>query len=119
MSNRKLDALYAERVLEWDLTEDGLIRIVRERGEKIYDVPNFTKSLDAAWPGVEKIISDRKAEFSLSSEHFYKDANWAAMFSWPGRDEIADVYTVHPALALVKACLLAVGVTQEEIDDAE
>ncbi len=66
----KLNALFAERVLGWDLTEDKLTRIVRERGERIFDVPDFT----------------------------------------------ADSYS---SLALVKSCLLAIGVSQAEIDKAE
>jgi len=125
MTNRKLDALFAERVLgdpkpDWQC-KHNLERSSPGRAWVCVSDPNecehdwrpakFTTSLDAAWAGVEKFNDPRMGVTTLSIEHT-STGKWRAYVS----DSVAREST--PALALVKACLLAVGVTQEEIDAA-
>ena len=113
--SRGLDALFAERVLGWERSSQGINWC--ENGEPVAmasgPINRFcpTKSLDAAWAGVEKI---GKNDFCL--ERF---ASWWRASVNPSATHEEFVVDDTPALALVKACLLAVGVTQKEIDDAE
>jgi len=125
MSNRKLDALFAERVLgdpkpDWqckhnlDRSSPGRAWVcVSDPHECEHDwrPAKFTTSLDAAWPGVEKLDAPTFVKFWFG----YEDRDIRAEIDTDSTYEgIGD----HPALALVKARLLSVGVTQEEIDAA-
>jgi len=92
--SRKLDALFAERALG---VEPG------NNPDQAY-----CESLDAAWRGVEKLVRD---EWGFSLED---DAS-----QWVVEVGMYRATAATPALAVVKACLLAAGVTQEEIEEAE
>ena len=94
---RRLDALFAERVM--GVHNPGLT----------WPLPPYTRSLDAAWEGatklsylslsVAKMSSGIRADVSLESDpecEFVESAS-------------------HPAEALVLACLCAVGVEESEL----
>ncbi len=123
MSNRKLNALFAERVLGWTVhhyEKDDVWFWYPKNSKEYWHFPKgnqFTESLDAAWPGVEKIISDRKGDFTLSKPEF-EHGKWSAMCAWLSGDLI-EACDVSAPRAVVKLCCLAVGVTQAEIDGAE
>ena len=107
MSLRDLDALYAERVLRETVKWSGDVPLL----------PCYTQSLDAAWTGVEKRL-ERNPDFTLGHD---RDKTWYAIFGVDGdtdQDTVWSEMQATPALALVKAALLASGVTQDEIDNA-
>ena len=101
MSNRKLDALFEERVL--GVTFNASANPFRE-------MPSYTGSLDAAWPGL------LRANVLPSAVTFVPThaGEWTCCFSWP--DESCSSTGSTPALAFVTNCLLSVGVSQDEID---
>ena len=131
MSNRKLDALYAERVLElevkWPAPEHtippGPYLVESDAsGAHTIDLPHYDLSLDAAWPGVEKVDSISidgpigpcvEKQWCVSAEQIH---------AVDGQSSCGVSYTAYAAAltrALVCALLLAVGVTQDEIDATE
>ena len=120
--SRKLDALFAERVLGLEVEVRQFPRSTFLGGGTVSDyaamdgwLPSYTSSLDAAWAGVEK-----RRGSELFTHHFslsYEDTGmYRAEFIFPRDGQAFKVFDSEPALALVKACLLAVGVSQEEID---
>ena len=98
--SRKLDALFA-------------VEVLGEPSTYFSASPGPTTSLDAAWPGVEKVGGDASLNTCWCGD--FPDRHFEAELT-PYAAYMAEAPT--PALALVKACLLAVGVTQVEIDDA-
>jgi len=124
---RHVDALFAEKVLGHTLHEvdcplmnttdywPNLAWYVGEGMATEQFLPKYHQSLDAAWPGVEKIIN-----YGL---------NWSVWISFHAnghrvkvREGMIDRFEAHeptPALAIVKACLLSMGVTEQEIKEAE
>ena len=120
----KLNALFAEKVLGWHVSyyeKDNVWfwypKTTREwchfpKGEQ------FTSSLDAVWIGVRKL-----AEEGWCCRELKADYNYVYNVIFRNEDThdnpIHAQSEIHPAYALVKACLLAVGVTQKEINDAE
>jgi hypothetical protein len=124
MSNRALDALFAERVLGCKLIKYLGDYSCASCGHNVLGGPDadallyFTSSLDAAWAGVEKVrnrglFADRSFILCVPVE-----GRPEAKFIFARDAESVRASAPTPALALVKACLLAVGVTQAEIDDA-
>lgn len=116
--SRRLDALFAERVLGEVRTDPGVrcpsdINRLSPGGCWVcYSDPwepgdwrpmKYTQSLDAAWLGVEKVGNWAYVDF----DHLSACNEWMCN----------GAQGVTPAAALVRACLLAVGVSQEEIDD--
>ncbi len=133
--SRSLDALFAERVLGFTVRQQEIVTPVPNvfyggpndgwymthaarghvlaAGGDFLTVPEFTQSLDAAWAGMEKL--------DIFSIEFDKPINeWECEIGYfDGPNSRTDVgYGLIPALTLVKACLLAVGVSQEDIDAA-
>ena len=104
MSNRRLDALFEERVLGVTFNDSA---------NPFRMMPNYTTSLDAAWVGVEKV--PLPAEFWITRDED-DGMFWVSFHRNSKKHESCED---HPALALVKALLYAVGVTQEEIDGCE
>ena len=114
---RRLDALFAEKVLGCKVAVDPLdgesilFQIEHDLWGKI---PAYTRSLDAAWEGATKIgffsleyfADTRKTTANVEPAHihFRKDGEH-------GQSGSID----HPAEALVLACLRAVGVSEEEL----
>lgn len=120
--SRRLAAMFAERVLGWTYKTypDGVCPHIKHWSDadgnlRLRSDMRFTASLDLAWKGVEKLAGPK-----LASVDFVDTASgWCCDFSW-GIDNGAEVeFCTSPAAALVKACLLAVGVTQQEIEEAE
>ena len=130
---RDLDALFATRVLGLDLSvecegwqdEDsthwrcdscGHRGMWGEDFKHTVQPRHYTQSLDAAWAGVEKVSS----RTTLECLHRHRgDYRCHAAVRIPCESDYLTYDSAeasHPALALVKACLLAVGVSQEEID---
>lgn len=123
MGNRKLDALFAEKVLGIEAVQStkGLgghdyRQLTAYSGVAVMQlIPEYTQSLDAAWTGVEKLDGSFYFQVRGACNHcFTSSVKW----SDHGHDGKLwnEVYDDPPAMALSKACLLAVGVTQEEID---
>ena len=100
---RRLDALFAERVLKNDIRDDMCI------------TPHYTRSLDAAGEGLQTIHLDRSEirkitlwdDTSEGSKPYHASV-WGAKSGGHG-------YADHPAEALVLACLRAVGCSEEEM----
>ena len=126
---RKLDALFAERVLEWEFHPIGECRSC---GTDIYKwtetdkvcrmhADRYTQSLDAAWEGVENSPDLRIALETWEND----DGRWYKATA--GRRVTENAYKDigfapienKAALAVVRVLLLAYGVTGEEIRDAE
>ncbi len=97
--SRKLDALFAEWVLGWTYNDAPEPYWFDEANNKKHDACFWrpTESLDAAWMGVEKLCKER---------------NLAIKFDGEASLSVA-------ATRIVKACLLTVGVTEDEIAEAE
>jgi hypothetical protein len=121
---RRLDALFAERVLgckvRWRELSDGEPEcdcavaahdVKDERGDAIGRLLPYTRSLDAAWEGA------KRGDWFIGVEGPFADSNvYLATIhtdcSETGFHEEAD----HPAEALVLACLRAVGVDESELE---
>jgi len=119
---RKLDAEFAERVLGLttgtvqESTPYGSTRVhwcAPGDNQDYDDLPTYTRSLDAAWPGVEKVINASlfSAYFQLKSGDaaVCREDGWIGTFIYP-RDcaSVDGPACTHPAEALVRACLEAV-----------
>ena len=108
--SRKLDALFAERVLGWTHHPGGCAEsdpdcMLDSFGDHRY-AGYYTTSLDAAWEGVEK----------LGWQYVDLDC-LSASGTWMVNNEYNQAK--DPAEALVLACLRAVGVTKAEIEAAQ
>lgn len=112
MSLRHVNALFAERVLgqtDWYLSD-------RSKGgyaskmNPYQSLPDYTSSLDATWAGVEKVNLPVAVEYWPSGATCFRITKGGA--------QVGFEMELEPAEALVKALLLAVGVTQAEIDAA-
>ena len=120
--NHKLNALFAEKVL-------GCTHGSECSGVNCWyigdDIGDYCTSLDAAWSGVEKVMG---LGWHISIEDTDKGA--VVVTLWQGLDCVsADMMETESGpfpisqeigpfpISLVKVCLLAVGVTQEEIDE--
>jgi hypothetical protein len=115
---RKLDALFAEKVLGRVFLDDGSGNLFEASdGHKGDALPHYTRSLDAAWWGAMYYLGHNVELWSLDfadsggneptwtirgGKVFKKDEDWEV----EGEAE-------HPAEALVIACLRAVG---EEVE---
>ena len=135
--SRKLDAMFAERVLgdpipDWQC-ESNLKRSSPGRGwvcvsDPWESVPDwrpakFTSSLDAAWAGVEKLTAVDAAPVSVGDIRLNpcQGDHEVSIRVWDdkGPDEgrlIEMASDTHVADALVACLLLAFGVSAEEID---
>lgn len=136
MNNRKLDALFAERVLgckplwveDWVYCGcgDGFLH---SASSSTTVLDEYTTSLDAAWEGVEKLDADWNFHL-FRVENGDLGTGWHAELSdhrpsgLPEDEAYGGRWIVHratdptPALAIVLACLRAVGVSEEEIREA-
>ncbi len=105
---KSLDALFAQKVLGL-IIEDGRIATGRTYPPHHKDLPEYTRSLDAAWEGAARFfpIIELNSGHKLVHAEVEKD----------GYESMDDA--VHPAEALVLACLRAVGVTEEELNACE
>jgi len=127
---RRLDAFFAERVLgckiEYDNDGDPCCRcaldvLAAPHGQHDSDGPFwpeiqcYTRSLDAAWEGMQRIHLDysefRKVKFwddtSDGSRPYHAEVYGSKGEGYACAD--------HPAEALVLACLRAVGVEESEL----
>jgi|SRR6185436_3770835 len=123
---RRLDALFAEKVLGCKVAVDPLdgesilFQIEHDLWGKI---PAYTRSLDAAWEGVEAVTkgslllclesgtTDGPHSPTGKDERFY----FAAWSDYRPEECGERIEADHPAEALVLACLRAVGVSEEEL----
>ena len=122
---RRLDALFAERVLgckiEYDNDGDPCCRcaldvLAAPHGQHDSDGPFwpeiqcYTRSLDAAWEGVGDHEIQLGTDWEVKGRwRCYYDPDWQC----GGAD--LTTYGAHPAEALVLACLRAVGCSEEEL----
>jgi len=122
MTSRRLDALFAERVLNRSVQRHLMLD---EEGNGWLDLPHFTQSLDAAWEGVEKIRAGENGAYRV--ELVWDAWEWDAWEDGRNGSWTVEIgvdpccvwsQSARPALAIVKACLFAAGVSQEEIDEA-
>jgi len=134
---RRLDALFAERVLgckvndpgghvelictckrdggNWPLGGGKLFRHGTgpvEGGFLFNHLPSYTRSLDAAWEGAANL---RGELFSYGIELGWMDGLAMATMMFPRDGLRFSASASHPAEALVLACLRAVDVTEEKI----
>lgn len=122
---RRLDALFAEKVLGCEiytmpyqdlLSGEPVREPMIQRGDQhLGGLPLYTRSLDAAWAGMNE---------SCSSWALYRRDQRPRPERYDYIAEIhrgPDTFTgsgSHPAEALVLACLRAVGVPEEELQEA-
>ena len=126
---RRLDALFAERVMGHTIQpahrsmtsyDGGPPVVVGESATGDYgcyygSIPRYTQSIDAAWEGLQTIHLDRSEirkitlwdDTSEGSKPYHASV-WGAKSGGHG-------YADHPAEALVLACLRAVGCSEEEM----
>jgi len=103
---RRLDALFAERVLgntAYTSHEKKYTSSCHMCGNDTSMLPKYTRSLDAVWEGAMKALDDFTIYCTAAP----------LVFSVYGADSGASFD--HPAEALVLACLRAVGVGEEEL----
>ena len=98
---RRLDALFAERVLKNDIRDDMCI------------TPHYTRSLDAAWEGMVKIHLDYSETRKIWDDTADGSDPYGALIE--GAKGSGYAKASHPAEALVLACLRAVGYSEEEL----
>jgi hypothetical protein len=104
---RKLDALFAERVLGLKVHPT----LGYEEHNMLPPIPlrPYTSSLDAAWEGVERCARGEDPAAILT---FYRHPDQLMVeLCDRGRGRATD----NPALAIVLACLRAVGCSEEDI----
>ena len=98
---RRLDALFAERVM--GVHNPGLT----------WPLPEYTRSLDAAWEGAQMRFDWWVLRKITSRGHPENDLFFIAEVG--KRQEKGEYSADHPAEALVLACLRAVGCSEEEM----
>ena len=105
---RRLDALFAERVLGLDVAtiEDEPEPHVWVDRDWIL-LPHYTRSLDAAWEGARQYLQFPIIEICLGKRGVHVEVER------DGYEDMGDAD--HPAEALVLACLRACGVSEEEL----
>jgi len=96
---RRLDALFAERVLKNDIRDDMCI------------TPHYTRSLDAAWEGADRNGWD----VSLTTRGRLDMFTTVDVIGYESDTHGHSREVAHPAEALVLACLRAVGVEESEL----
>lgn len=115
---RKLDQLFAERVMGYEVVDDievfDLPKVVDgefvSTGQRT--LPHYTSSLDAAWEGASR-IGKRHLQLTWMADGTRSDVE-----VWPADKGAVPSIAPNPAHALVLACLRAVGVTEAEIASA-
>ena len=108
--SRKLDALFAEKVLGWTIhpcTRHGDCDAPCSPEHLGFHIPHFGIRTDWALHRVDK--------YFLFHVLKVRNGEWCAMVE---KDRWARGYGATPALAVVKARLLAAGVSEEEIEEA-
>jgi hypothetical protein len=113
---RRLDALFAERVLGrvvFRSTTGGDVWFE----EDMNPIPAYTRSLDAAWSGVATLQDKGFNRVKLISDSEWADGQQHYAIIYDDNDEPPKEweYCSHPAEALVLACLRAVGCSEEEL----
>jgi hypothetical protein len=127
---KNLDSLFAERVLkipkphfyvvntygDMDFLEEDLTPY--GPSPSIYEIKRYTRSLDAVWEATGGTLFCCRTIHG-DFDYIYK----ATVVRYDGIDgdhtEHEGRSTDHPAEALVLACLRAVGVTEEELEQIE
>jgi hypothetical protein len=127
MSLRDLDAMFAEKVLGWTFNPGSEPYWFDTDRNKKHDAQfwNPHASLDAAWLGVEKIIEggwtfgcvqdEDEIQVNLHNDDLSTQCDKCLAFH--NRYESAKHHSFP--LAILKACLLAKGVTEQEIKEME
>ena len=124
---RRLDALFAERVLGHTIQPDhrgmtaydgGPPVVVGESATGDYgcfygSIPHYTRSLDAAWEGMVKIHLDYSETRKIWDDTADGSRPYGALIE--GAKGSGYAKADHPAEALVLACLRVVGVSEEEL----
>ena len=125
---RRLDALFAERVMGHTIPpahrsmtsyDGGPPVVVGESATGDYccyygSIPRYTRSLDAAWEGVAKVHNPYVALFD--DVRAGKERGWCCGFDPDENQSFSfEAHSAHPAEALVLACLRAVGVEESEL----
>jgi hypothetical protein len=119
---RRLDALFAEKVLGLAITVMPTKSVYTDTWERLpfislpecpmLELPRYTRSLDAAWDGALAIA---KRDIGLLFEKTHSEPYYAAIDSHPKKKDWKGGAAAHPAEALVLACLRAVGCKEEEL----
>lgn len=120
---RRLDALFAEKVLGKTVAEQAVTGPLGETmrylsADATYQndpfstiLPHYTRSLDAAWEGAKKIAADQCGTFAIFAASGGRVSVVFKTQTHGGKFEGA----IHPAEALVLACLRAEGCSEEEM----
>ena len=114
---RRLDALFAEKVLGKRIHPDGNLIVISPPtvseiddrfGTSVYQtIPPYTRSLGAAWEGAAEHFPIIEISMEPRSIPFHAEVERDGFESMDDAD--------HPAEALVLACLRAVGVEESEL----
>lgn len=131
---RRLDALFAEKVFGYaterfrvthpGTSADGWALTGKQRGGDILlpyprPLPQYTRSLDAAWEGAQRLRLVTLYQYGDVSVEISDDRldGPSACIHCPGLGQsFRGDSQAHPAEALVLACLRAVGCTEKEIE---
>ena len=110
---RRLDALFAERVMGHGLGSDlgGNMRWYNSKQEPLEDLPPYTQSLDAVWEATHEKFCCR----TLFSDYNYFHRVKVCLEDGTLDHQDITAEADHPAEALVLACLRAVGCSEEEM----
>ncbi len=117
---RRLDALFAERVLGCKVSDTGYACCCNDSPRHCddecigggNDLREYTRSLDAAWEGLMKF----GWEVELSRRETTDLWKCRLLFEGEHRESVSSGVFAHPAEALLLACLRAVGVSEEELN---
>ena len=129
--SRKLDALFAKKVLDWFTVDRCIINEREIKGPLLWHpsygnplnptggaCPNnygsATNSFDAAWLGVEK-LRQNGWRFSI----YLKPNDIVDVWIEKSQENSIIVDGGPLVMALVEGCLLVEGVTKKEIEDAK
>jgi hypothetical protein len=111
--SRKLDALVAEKVM-------GLVPSAAVGKRKVWnDLPHYSSNITAAWEVVEKFTLRIRIECYAESDYvdFDSEECWHVDIWAPSREGCC-VTAPTVTIAICKAALQAVGVSEEEIQEA-
>ncbi len=102
---RALDAEFAEKVLGWEVSPGGELYREHDTSVHYYELPIFHRSLDAAWPGLEKLAGTKliSVDFIETADGWWVEVGWGSV-SCRGKAEFIPTKTE----AFLRACLEAV-----------
>ncbi len=99
---RKLDARFAEVVLDRKTRYEGAVLVFADAGPGIHEVPCYHISLDAAWPGVAALPYPCNVKIEKIGDKYF-----LRLFPATCSSRHYDTEAAHPAEALMLALIAA------------